>query len=184
MNLKKFTLFFLVSFLLAGNPSWAQTKLKAGAGINYVSNDFPEDQLNDYLAFSFNLSYTILRRQNFSVAVESATTYKRKEENDKTSLGVVSSVPLTLQYQLNRSLIYAGAGPAFLRQKETSYQYNQSVSGPYLNVTAGVGLSAKTNILDVIYPEYNIRLSFLNSFRDNRENAGMISLILFLRGVE
>lgn len=184
MNLKKFTLLIFVTFLLAGTPSWAQTKLKAGAGINYVSNNFPEDQLNDYLAFSFNLSYTLLRRQNFSVAVESATSYKRKLENDKTSLGLVTSVPLTLQYQLKRSLIYAGAGPAFLKQKEVSYQYHQSVSGPYLNVTAGVGFSSKNYILGVIYPEYNIRLSFLNSFRDNRENAGMISLILFLRGVE
>jgi hypothetical protein len=89
-----------------------------------------------------------------------------------------------LQYHLKKSLIYIGGGPAYLKQKEANYQYNQSVSGPYLNLTAGVGLGAKPIFLGVIYPEYNIRFSFLKSFRNNRENAGMISLILFLRGIE
>ena len=171
-------------FLLINLISTAQTKVKAGGGINYISNNFPEEQLNDYLAFSFHLSYTLFQHQDFSVAVESATSLKRKEDYDKTSVGVITSLPVTLQYQLKNTLLYAGTGPAYLKQKETTYQYNEKVSGAYLNMMAGVGFSSKPFLLGVIYPEYNIRLSFLKSFRDDRENVGMISLILFLRGVK
>lgn len=180
---KSWFLLFVISLFIISNLS-AQTKVKAGAGINYISNNFPEEHLNDYLAFSFNLSYTLFRHQDFSVAVESATSLRKKEEYDQKSVGVTTSLPVTLQYQLKKALIYAGGGPAYLKQKEESYQYNQKVSGAYLNFTAGVGLASKPFLLGVIYPEYNIRFSFLKSFKENQENAGMISLILFLRGVE
>jgi hypothetical protein len=183
MSTWMFRFLFLGVLVFTVSKLSAQTKVKAGVGINYISNNFPEEHLNDYLAFSFNLSYTLFRHQNFSVAVESATSLRKKEENDQTSVGVTSLLPVTLQYQLKKTLIYAGSGPAYLKQKESSYQYNQKVSGAYLNFTAGVGLSSKPFLLDVIYPEYNIRFSFLKSFSGNQENAGMISLILYLRGV-
>lgn len=184
MGATRLTLFLVIVLLFATSKLQAQAKLKAGGGINYISNNFPEEHLNDYLAFSFNLSYTIFRRQDFSVAVESATSFKKGDDQNKTSLGVTTSVPVTLQYHLKNTLIHAGAGPAYLKQKEANYQYNQSVSGAYLNITTGVGFAGKPFFLDVIYPEYNIRFSYLKSFASARENAAMISLIIFLRGVE
>lgn len=161
----------------------AQGRFKAGLGINYVSNTYEQPHLYDYFAPSFNAHYTIVKASKFGLGIETATSLRLSGQSDEADYktGFTSSLPVIASLNLPKISIYAGSGPAYVRQTIREYNVDERASGYYLNNLVGVGFKGK-GLGDALSSEYNIRLSYLSRLSKPAFDGGMISFIVFLRG--
>lgn len=173
---------FLLNLIFLNSSVNAQSKFKAGLGLNFVSTykDIPD--MSDYVSTSVNFSYTFCRLNKFSLAFESSTSFKNKQKRDTTKMGFITTLPLMAQYDFKKLLIYIGSGPAYLNIFRKDLHNKTSIEGLYYNFSAGAGFKLKPILLDVLYPELNVRLSYLKSPNNSNNDAGLLSIILFLRG--
>ena len=180
--MKKIYFLILGVFALSFN-SYGQGRLKFGIGYNFIANNYELEELQPYLAFSGHLSYRLYSQKKFSLNIETNSSYRLKynDANDVKS-GLVVGVPVTGHVQLNKITLYGGAGVAYLRQKTTIDNYAEKLSGYFVNYLTGVAWKGRAIIPEVLYPEYNIRISFYDDFRQTKHDAYAISLIVFLRG--
>lgn len=168
--------------ILLNISSFSQGKFKAGLGYNIITNDFEQQRLEAYTAPSLHFSYTFLRKSKFSMALETATSFKSDEEDVYNSkFGFTSSLPLMFQLDLRKINVYVGTGPAYFKQRVKAREYNELVSEYYINSMIGVGIPLKQILGDFIYLELNPRITYLKSFKGERLDAGMLSLAVFLR---
>jgi hypothetical protein len=178
---RKLAILLLISIVLVKNIS-AQGKFKAGAGVSYISNTFEAPHLYDYFAPSVNLSYSLIQKQRFGLAVESATTIRSTTNEDGRQQGFTSSLPLVASINFNKKSLFVGSGPAYVKQTTATNRYYEKGSGYFLNTMAGASFSGKPIIANFLYPEYNIRISYLRSLQKPAFDGATISLIIFLRG--
>ena len=176
------TIFILLGFIFFNSSVNAQSKFKAGLGLNWVSTykDIPD--MSDYITTSVNLSYTFCRLNKFSIALENTTSFKNKQIRDTTKMGFITALPAMLQYDFKKLLIYGGAGPAYLNIFRKDLHSKSSIEGLYYNFSVGTGFKLKPVFLDVLYPEVNVRLSYLKCPNNSNNDAGNLSFIVFLRG--
>ena len=169
--------------LAASSTGFAQARFKAGLGINYVSNMYEQPHLYDYFAPSFNANYTFVKASKFGLAIETATSLRLSGQADQVDYktGFTSSLPVIASIDLPKLSLYAGTGPAYVKQTTRDKNFEERASGYYLNNLAGVEFKGK-GLGDAVYTEYNIRLSYLSSLNKPAYDGGMISFIVFLRG--
>jgi hypothetical protein len=182
-SMRKFFTAITFFTFIAGNQLIAQGRFKAGGGINYISNTYPQTHLYDYFAPSVNLSYSLLRKSVFGVAIENATSLRLSgvaSDADYKS-GFTTSFPLLASLTLPKINIHAGTGPAYVQQVSKSNSFNERQSGFFLHSIVGVGFGRKSIFNGIISPEYNIRLSFLKNLSNPASDGGMISFIVFLK---
>src|SRR5947209_5515314 len=146
----------LLSFIIALSLP-AQRKLKAGVGLNFISGNSDIIDLDSYFAPSVHINYTFYQYSRFSLALESATSFKVVYDKDLRRSGFTTSLPVMMQYDFRKTLVYIGAGPAYLSQSVITSQYKHRIDGPCLNMTAGAGFTCKRLLF---IPEINPRLSF------------------------
>jgi hypothetical protein len=173
-------LFFFIAILQT--QSLSQGKWKAGIGLNYISNNLDEEYLDSYLAPSFNLGYTFLRKSKFSMGVELDNALKLKQDEISSRVGFTTSLPLMVNLDSKKLNYHLGAGPAYHIQHSKVYGTSYSISGAYVNYTGGIGIKGKPILSGLLYPEYTLRISYFSSFKSRELDAGMLSFIIFLRG--
>lgn len=175
------TAFCFVFFCLLTYNASAQGRFKGGLGYNFISNSFDDQNLGDYFAPSLHLSYALVRSTQFSFGVESGTALKARQTAERERIIFLSALPLIAQYDWRKVGLHAGTGPAYLVQKDITSQHNSSYSGFFLQSLAGISFKAKPIIGDLLYPEFQVRLSYLKNMKDKDQGMGALSVIAFLR---
>lgn len=184
MSYKKSILITIICVFTITATTFCQGRLKVGGGVSYVTNDFKQkEHLNNYFAPSANINYTFLRKAGFGLALESATTFKASatQNDEERSLGFTSSLPIIASYNLKKTGLYAGGGPAYIKQTEKTKLYNERVSDYFLNTIAGVSFKGPSILGDLVYFEYNVRISYFKNLRNSTGDAGILSFIVFLK---
>ena len=168
--------------LIIATSGFSQSKLKAGLGFNFISNNLDNEYLDSYFAQSLHLSYAFYRSERFSVAVESSSSLKSAEGDYGRKTGFITALPVTGQYEFRKVALHAGAGPAYLYQRTNYFQEKYQASGSSLHIVTGIAWKGQPILADVLYPEFTVRLNYFKSFRGAAYDAGMISFIVILRG--
>lgn len=177
----RLTAFCIVFFYLLAQNASAQGRFKGGLGYNFISNNFDDQNLSDYFAPSLHLSYALVRSPQFSFGVESGTALRARQTAERERIIFLSALPVVAQFDWRKIGLHAGAGPAYLVQKDKTSQHSSSYSGFSLQSLAGVSFKAKPIIENLLYPEFQVRLSFLKNLKDKDQGAGALSVIAFLR---
>lgn len=163
-----------------------KSRMKAGISLNYISNTFPDPHLYDYLGASGNFAYTITSLRKFDISIENTTSVRSKTPDNNEAYhmqtGFTTSLPVVASLQLLVVRLYAGTGPAYVRQTAETYAYYEKASGLFLNTLAGIRCTGKAIIPGVLYLEYNTRLSYMKSLDKSAYDGAMISFIFFLKG--
>jgi hypothetical protein len=183
MQTIKPVLFSFVLIAFCHLSSYAQGKWKLGVGMSYVTNDHEVDYVDTYLAPNFSVGYAFLRKSPLSVEVELFNSVKARQESDFDSqFGWVSSLPVLVNLDTRRFNFHAGAGPAFLMHQSRWYNDTKTVTGGFVNYSAGIAFKGNPLLADVIYPAYTVRFSYFRSFKNRAMDAGSLSFILFFKG--
>jgi len=171
-------LLLAVLFLFFQNQTTAQGRFKLGVGGSLISNEGDKENFNTFVAPSLYLAYSIVRLQNFSVSVENMSSFRSTEDEflRATRNGSATAFPITMEYRLSRLGVYAGAGPAYVKQRLVAEGGStiDKVGGFYGDITGGLGLRLKKSANAAI----NLRFHYLKSLSAKREDGGMLSLYL------
>ena len=183
MSSKKFLISFLFLTVFFSAATYSQGKFKGGLGFNYVSNNYHLEFLESYFAKSLHLSYAVFQKDRFSLSMETASLLKAKQEDYARTTSFITSLPVNAQYEFRKIALHAGAGPAYLNQRVSYSQRTVRMSGASVHLLIGVAWKGEPIFADVVYPEFTVRINYFKSFKGYPYDAGMISLVIFLRAV-
>lgn len=173
--------FFLMAFCLIQICATAQdARLRLGAGVNFVANNFDESTLNSFATYSLNTSYTVLQQQRYLVVWEQNILLRNSEADLKHKRAFAFSVPLSFRFQPGYKMgYYIGFGPTYMSQRYDDPNITQRVRG--WNATAQAGLAYKTQpIADALFVEYHLKAGVHHSLNGSGNMAPFITLAVQL----
>ena len=162
----------------------AQGRFKPGIALHLITNNYEVENLQPYTAFGLHASYRFIQNGKLSFAVESGTSLKLKMTDDgRDRVGFITTLPVLAEIDMKKVMLYIGTGPGYVYQKHKQFDVKEKASYAALSNTAGIAFKGRSFFNDVLYPEYNIRVAYLNSLDGSNRAAYMLSFVAFLRSV-